>query len=525
MTLFLGPAVHHGYDTLDQPSGDSECIDPSFLDLQYPYEMTRNSDAGYGFTGQPPTLDLSYWTSDLPVDGQSFSPTQYFARPAHDASLSPGRNSQQQSSGISEGTGSPVSQIVYTPSSSHEYDGFPNASSERALDDEDDPSKSPLSDSIFSSTTDSSSFFVVNHADSAEAVQNGRPVSLMNTRPQASASGVSASSSRAPSIAKPPTPNHASSVQWNATASALNGVMSGNTGDTTPGIFGTADEFTFDAAVFNADDHQSLRYDFAADLSAQNNGGTSSFRNATHNSFRSFDGNSQNVFGDAAYTTGSAFDQPAPPSVQLREQGHYFATQHQHAQSLFPQPRVLQSMPASMTYTQATIPATSALMVEHPAVNNTIAAPTTQAGHMPIRSQRIVVHQPQQPPTARPVPYPQTYSHHGDQFSAHQHSHQPRRHRPVIGSNTSTAPSRRVYLAPREDQRLRVVPSNAPAPQSGGSRKGGRVIHSHLPDDVRQRTSKMRGVTACWRCALQRDKVRKCMFHARNEVTLTVLVR
>ena len=54
-----------------------------------------------------------------------------------------------------------------------------------------------------------------------------------------------------------------------------------------------------------------------------------------------------------------------------------------------------------------------------------------------------------------------------------------------------------------------TVPSNAPSRSSLAEkgRRGGRQKHSHLPEQARQKSHKMRKVAACWRCAMQRDPV------------------
>jgi hypothetical protein len=39
-------------------------------------------------------------------------------------------------------------------------------------------------------------------------------------------------------------------------------------------------------------------------------------------------------------------------------------------------------------------------------------------------------------------------------------------------------------------------------------RKGGRVKGNHLPEPIREKTTMIRKIGACWRCKLQRDPVR-----------------
>lgn len=60
---------------------------------------------------------------------------------------------------------------------------------------------------------------------------------------------------------------------------------------------------------------------------------------------------------------------------------------------------------------------------------------------------------------------------------------------PLVKAEPSSSPSSDVASLPR------------------GRQRGGRQRYSHLPEDTRQRSSKMRKVAACWRCIMQRDSV------------------
>jgi hypothetical protein len=61
---------------------------------------------------------------------------------------------------------------------------------------------------------------------------------------------------------------------------------------------------------------------------------------------------------------------------------------------------------------------------------------------------------------------------------------------------------------PLQAARPRPLPSNAPrASAAEQGRKGGRQKGRHLADEAKVKSSKMRKVVACWRCALQRDPV------------------
>lgn len=511
-TLFLGPAVHRGHDPFQRALDDVACIDPSVLEAPPPPIMTRNTPAEYAHPAPQPSLHVSNWTLGLPVEDQSFAPTDAFPAPASDAAKSPGRNSHQQSSGRSEDTGSPISQIVYTPSSSYEYDVFANDGSMGALDDDDDLSKSPVSDSLYSSSTTDSSFYFVRYPDNGDAATAGRPASLMNPRPQISTPGASAQPSRAPSVAKSSTSNRTSAAQWTATLSAPNGAMSNNTVDMPAASFGESDGFDLVSDTFSTQAHQDLRYDLMQDLNIPDSSTTQPYRNVTHSSFRTFENGTNNMFSGFPYAVGSHFNQTMPAAQQQLQQ-HYFVNHYQHSQTSFARQQPLQHTSATLEdYVSAGLGATPSLVVNQSAAAQPSASSSAQTGSMPRRSQapRNVVHQTQPSAPPRAAPYPQSYHHMQNQLQPQQYASQGASNaNRLVQKNTSTAPSRRARILPREDRRPHVVPSNAPAAalQAGAGRKGGRLRHTHLADDVRLQTSKMRGVTACWRCALQRDKV------------------
>jgi hypothetical protein len=71
------------------------------------------------------------------------------------------------------------------------------------------------------------------------------------------------------------------------------------------------------------------------------------------------------------------------------------------------------------------------------------------------------------------------------------------------------APSVSAANRPLQAARARsMVPSNAPgASASEHGRKGGRQRGVRLAEHAKEKSSKMRKVVACWRCALQRDPV------------------
>lgn len=469
--------------------------------------MTKNSDASYGYVSQQPTaLDLEGW--NLPFGGQSFQSPPYFALSASDAAKSPGRSSRHQSSGRSEDAGSPSSsQIVYTPTSSHGYDAYPNDGSDAANEDEAELSKSPLSDSIFSSTTDSS-FFLVDYPETGENLPTDRPLSHTVPRPLPAMSGSSGQPSRASSVAKSSTSRHAPSGQWDVTTSATGGTMAQNVSGPPNDAFDDQQLFAFASDSYDSRDAQDSHYELMTGLAMPGDDASDRHRNLPQSSLRAFDDDTQQALQAFPYTAGSPFSQTAPPAQQ-----HYFAPQYQRSQNVLSQPQMLQQQPPATTtrYVPTGVPTTPLPIHYGAQASRSFATPITQAGNMPIRSQpsRIVVHQPQQSMSNRAAPYPGSYLHPTHQVATHSTAAQRRTPSGSVVANTSIAPSRRVHLAPREDVRLHVVPSNAHAvtSQAGVNRKGGRARHTHLSDDVRQQTSKMRGVTACWRCALQRDKV------------------
>ena len=103
-------------------------------------------------------------------------------------------------------------------------------------------------------------------------------------------------------------------------------------------------------------------------------------------------------------------------------------------------------------------------------------------------------------PTARPMPPTST-------------AQQVRQQQPPVGmlhpTPMAAGPSSRQLQTLAKARPLPTVPSNAPRlSEADKGRRGGRQKNSHLPDQARKKSHKMRKLAACWRCALQRDPVR-----------------
>lgn len=79
---------------------------------------------------------------------------------------------------------------------------------------------------------------------------------------------------------------------------------------------------------------------------------------------------------------------------------------------------------------------------------------------------------------------------------------------------------RQIAVANVEDIPMTARPRD---PQTSKTKQGGRKRNTHLNQDARERSSRMRKKGACWRCKLQRDPVSHHIPRARNAL-LTLLV-
>ena len=78
----------------------------------------------------------------------------------------------------------------------------------------------------------------------------------------------------------------------------------------------------------------------------------------------------------------------------------------------------------------------------------------------------------------------------------------------LSSASSSTARPRRTSLQPIVKAEPGLSPESSILHSSRTGRRGGRQKYSHLPEQARQKSHKMRKVAACWRCAMQRDSVR-----------------
>ena len=84
-------------------------------------------------------------------------------------------------------------------------------------------------------------------------------------------------------------------------------------------------------------------------------------------------------------------------------------------------------------------------------------------------------------------------------------------HPAIIAERQSPASAkqkpRQIAVANLEDIPITARPRD---PQTNKPKHGGRKKNTHLNQDARERSSKMRKKGACWRCKLQRDPVSRC---------------
>jgi hypothetical protein len=98
-------------------------------------------------------------------------------------------------------------------------------------------------------------------------------------------------------------------------------------------------------------------------------------------------------------------------------------------------------------------------------------------------------------------------------------------HQPAITAERQSPTSsrqepRQLAVANLDDIPITARPRD---PQSNKPKQGGRKRNTHLNQDARERSSRMRKKGACWRCKLQRDPVSWRELQIQNKV-LTALV-
>ena len=150
------------------------------------------------------------------------------------------------------------------------------------------------------------------------------------------------------------------------------------------------------------------------------------------------------------------------------------------------------------------IPWTGSLLMQ-PQPNAVTVAQKEEQAHSPPSPTPTVPHVARRsfPPVPfhRSSPYLQQGARPGSSTSAAlQYLPQAAMHQSQAGGNASHSPPQAARPGP--------VPSSASrAPAAEQGRKGGRPIGRHFADEAEVKSSQMRKVVACWRCALQRDPV------------------
>ena len=209
-----------------------------------------------------------------------------------------------------------------------------------------------------------------------------------------------------------------------------------------------------------------------------------------------------NIYGSSSFPSGY--------HQQVRGYGPsdaYAQRQQQHFQMLAQQPGIRDATAVSFP-PHLSIPSTDSLLVQ-PQSNPLTAPPKMEqfrsspspmptTPHVARRSIPTV-------PSHRTAPYPQPTSRPAPPHSAAlQMGPQYPPHAPIRHSHTGGTATNR----PLQAARPRPLPSNAPrASVAEPGRKGGRQKGRHLGDEAKTKSSNMRKLVACWRCALQRDPV------------------
>ena len=434
---------------------------------------------------------------------------------------SPGRVSQQYSSGRSVTGGSSSlspGEVILTPSSTLlDYNASGNDGPESVQEDGDDDDHCSndipsADDSISPSTTNTTDgdFVLLSPSYSGGPCGNSsvvRPATFMNNRapPSTTGSGVSAHPSRASSVAPSSSAASFSGVQWGTFTSTTNGWMD-NTNPSYADSFGIPGSYGYDESI-SATVHP-FSDDLLSDIGTFESDAVAGF-SATM-PFRGMDDGSQ-MFAQGPYQIGSPFAQPyAHNHRQLQGQANTFP-QQRPPQLLTHQQIRSRNGPATTSGFQPrlSIPSTSSLMVRNQTDLRTAPSDMEQARMTSSQMQTIQAMPRRSVPTVatpRAAPYAQRVSRPTPPVSVAQQMRQ-ESIATVAHPSVTAGPSTRA-LPTLAKASPAVLPSNAPSRASlVDRRRGGRKKHTHLADDARKKSHKMRKVTACWRCALQRDPV------------------
>lgn len=526
LPTFGGPASYDHLPTLDP--NDLLLFHP-FHEMLVTEQATNHADV-YG----DPMVDVQHLRAGPPGMGQAIGASPSFPRAsatsmvgnvaASDVSRSPatpagGRSRIRQNDyclasgqrvvwrGHAESVGgssvSPVEKIL-TPSSTQ----FDNASVRDSHmgfgeDDDEDPILYPnISPTSTSNTGDESFEFVTPMISST-----GSNSAAKSTNNQAPRSNNGSGASRASSVAPQSASTNFSGVRWGSVTSMTTAWMEGQGGN-----HAHSDAFTDMAGSYAsfADNTYATTDEFNTNLFSDAGPYENVAAASLHSplSFRLVDSYG---FVQPAYRIGPPYQQSYPqqqlypvpqpsryyPSIQQpHPPGPYIGTQ---------QPAGFRPIPSGGNHHAPR----ANTMIQHPQRTGRVAPPVIEGPGVD-----GLVAEPISYASGRSAPNetnPKVVSsHQGPRSSAVQHM------RRTQGTATSSPSSSQGSTAPRPPTRTivkrepGVESSNASYQASQAGRRGGRQKHSHLPEQARVKSHKMRKVAACWRCALQRDPV--CRF-------------
>lgn len=542
MTAMVGPAVPMGYDSglafdstgiLDNPL-------PSLEELQNE-AMTAEEFAGDAvFQGQQMLgLEFDYVHLDNPressiMGAQSASFTGDAAAASDAVRLSAGGRATSHltsnqstlrarnesiagGSSLSPGTNS----LILTPASTL-LDYNPSTSdSNHPEEDETDDNLSPTS----TAQTDSDYVHVRSHYNQARGNLPGNHMShTSNNRPPLSSSGGSGVSdarhlSRASSVA--PSTASFSGAQWGnftATASGFMDNQHHHGANDQSQLFGVSASYTPDQFTSAGQPYTDA---LLSDLTAFED-------NILHAQIPYRFNDDHQMYTQNPFVAGSPLAQGYPQSqMQQHGQANAFLHQQRQAQQLAAQQARMRDVSGGSFRPHLNIPSTDSLLVQQQTNLRTAPADIEHARLTPSPMHAVPSANRRSVPTvtsARASPYPQPTARPLPPASSAQ---QVRQQQPPIGmlhaTPTVAGPSNRQLQTLAKARPLPTVPSNAPRlSEADKGRRGGRQKNSHLPDQARKKSHKMRKLAACWRCALQRDPVR-CHRSISSHYVLTLL--
>ena len=388
---------------------------------------------------------------------------------------SPGKDSSNQNSSLSPEN---AAALIYTPTSTS-LDFREDATIERP---EDEYSTSP--DSNISPSTD-------DYVHVSRFTSESRDVPMMIRPPPGTSPGaISAQQSRASSSAASSGVQH---QQWSSSSNSrpMEGHHPGHTSTNVPG------SYEFDTSAFNVADE--LNTDLLAGVGLLHDG----LAVPSHDTlpFRLFDDGSQLpqlAFSQSATGT-EAFGAAYTQTAQLQWTGFSEPAPQQPLSTAMQTVSALATLPTQqMRQLQTQFTAGQVNMMQAQQAQQARQHQALQ--HQPRQQQSLRV--PQSMPTlARRAPYPMPAA--ARNLTAQQLRYSQPAIVPVAVTAGPSHQSALPRLAPTDTSSRAVVLKSQP----DRGQRGGRKKHTHLSEGTRQKSSKMRKVGACWRCALQRDPV------------------